>query len=355
MPQILDEVCEKAARRRIPLTVHLDLTWRCNARCIHCYLPDHGDGEMTTAQVLRLIEELAGAGTLFLLISGGEALLRSDLFEIVERARALSFAVVLKTNGALIDDQAAARLAGLNLYRVDVSLYSHRAEVHDAVTRLPGSWQRSVRAIQRLTAAGLKVRVVNVLMKANTGHAAAVHGLARSFGASYALDPTVTPRLDGDRTVTSLGLDLDALRSALSEPFLAGVVRDWCEADGLPRAVRDGLLCSAGHYSCYVSPRGELFPCIQLPLPCGNVCQPGFKQAWGSQNMEAIRALRLDDLKDCQGCALLAACTRCPGLALMEGNLTGKSTLDCRKASALASALRPARHLDAPRSHEPAR
>jgi radical SAM protein with 4Fe4S-binding SPASM domain len=342
MPQILDEVCEKAARRRIPLTVHLDLTWRCNAHCIHCYLPDHGAGEMATAQVLHLIEELAGAGTLFLLISGGEALLRPDLFEIIERARALSFAVVLKTNGTLIDDQAAGRLAGLSLYRLDVSLYSHRAEVHDAITRLAGSWRRSVRAIQRLTAAGLKVRVVNVLMKANTGDEAALHEFARSLGASYTLDPTVTPRLDGDRTVTSLGLGLDELRSAFSEPFLAGVIRDLCEADGLPQAVRDSLLCSAGHYSCYVSPSGELFPCIQLPLSCGNVCEPGFKQAWGSQNMEAIRSLRLNDLKDCKGCALLATCTRCPGLALMEGDLAGKSTLDCLKATALATVISPA-------------
>jgi radical SAM protein with 4Fe4S-binding SPASM domain len=103
--------------------------------------------------------------------------------------------------------------------------------------------------------------------------------------------------------------------------------------------VRDSLLCSAGHYSCYVSPSGELFPCIQLPLSCGNVCEPGFKQAWGSQDMEAIRSLRFNDLKDCKGCALLATCTRCPGLALMEGDLAGKSTLDCLKATALATVI----------------
>jgi radical SAM protein with 4Fe4S-binding SPASM domain len=343
MGQILDELCAKAAGRRVPLTVQVDLTWRCNAQCVHCYLPDHAAEGATTEQVAGLLEQLAAAGTLFLVLSGGEVLLRPDLFDILERARSLSFAVVLKTNGTLIDQQAAERLAALGLLRVDISLYSHRGEVHDAISRLPGSWRRSVEAIRRLVSAGVRVRVVNVLMKTNAGDAAAVRELADSLGASYTIDPTVTPRLDGDGAVTRLGLDPEQLETALSDPFLAGALSTLCEMQDVPANTADEQLCSAGHFSCYVSPAGDMFPCVQLPLPCGNVYQGGFGRAWRSQQMEMIRSMRVGDLKDCGGCPLVAICTRCPGLALMEGNLAGKSTLDCLKATVVASVVSRAR------------
>ena len=107
MSTILQNLNSKAIQLGIPLAVHLDVTWRCNERCVHCYL-DHDDlGEMTYDEIEGLLTQMAGAGVFFLTISGGEPLLRRDLFAIIRRARDLTFNVKLKTNGILIHEQGS--------------------------------------------------------------------------------------------------------------------------------------------------------------------------------------------------------------------------------------------------------
>ena len=118
--------------------MQLDLTYRCNERCVHCYL-DHDDhGEMTTAEIKHLLDEMADAGVFILTLSGGEIFLRKDFFELLEHARRLMFCVKLKTNAVLIREREAARIRDLGVESVQISIYSHRPEVHDAITTDPG-------------------------------------------------------------------------------------------------------------------------------------------------------------------------------------------------------------------------
>src|SRR6202162_2529402 len=115
MSTILQNLNSKAIQLGIPLGVHLDLTWRCNERCVHCYL-DHDDlGEMTYDEIEGLLTQMAAAGVFFLIIRGGEPLLRTDLFAIIRRARELTFNVKLKTNGILIREKEAARICALGV------------------------------------------------------------------------------------------------------------------------------------------------------------------------------------------------------------------------------------------------
>src|SRR6202453_3143965 len=102
MSVLMQEMSERAQRLGVPFSAQLDLTYRCNERCVHCYL-DHDDhGEMTTAEIKSLLDQLADAGVFYLTISGGEILMRRDFFEILEYARKRTFSVKLKTNGILI-------------------------------------------------------------------------------------------------------------------------------------------------------------------------------------------------------------------------------------------------------------
>ena len=104
---LIEEMNQKATARGIPLGAHLDITWRCNERCVHCYLDHDGKDEMSTDEIKDVIRQLADAGTFFLSISGGEPLLRRDCFEILEYARALRFNVKLKTNAVMIGPKQA--------------------------------------------------------------------------------------------------------------------------------------------------------------------------------------------------------------------------------------------------------
>ncbi len=335
MSGLLQELTEKALAKNVPLSVQLDLTYRCNERCVHCYL-DHDDhGEMTTAEIKHLLDEMAEAGVFVLSLSGGEIFLRKDLFEILEYARfQRQFCVKLKTNAIMIREREAARLREIGVESIQISIYSHRPEVHDGITLVPGSLQRSLTAARFLKSQGLRVIFANVLMVQNARDYQGVRDLAQELGVESTLDPTITPMMDGNRSVLSLGADQTTLRGVFRDQGLVGDVDEFCAipAPGDEDSLA-ALPCSAGHTACYVSPYGDVFPCVQFPLPTGNVRKQKFLDIWRhSDKMNEVRAIRLRDLTTCTSCTHVGSCTRCPGLAFMEGNMRGPSSQDCEKS-----------------------
>jgi len=337
MSGLLEEMTERALAKNIPLSVQLDLTYRCNERCVHCYL-DHDDhGEMTTSEIKQLLDEMADAGVFILTLSGGEIFLRRDFFEILEYARwQRQFCVKLKTNAIMIRETEAARLREIGVESIQISIYSHHPEVHDAITLVPGSLRRSLDAARFLKSQGLRVIFANVLMAQNLQDYQGVRALADELGVESTLDPTVTPMMDGDRSILSLGVDHQALQNVFRDQGLVGNVDEFCTiaAPGDDNSLAS-LPCSASHTACYVSPYGDVFPCVQFPLPTGNVRKERFLNIWRySDRMNDVRSIRLKDLTTCTSCTHVASCTRCPGLAFMEGNMRGPSSQDCEKSFA---------------------
>ncbi|MBZ5687289.1 MAG: radical SAM protein [Acidobacteriia bacterium] len=337
MNGLLEQMTEKALARNIPLSVQLDLTYRCNERCVHCYLDHEDHGEMTTAEIKHLLDEMADAGVFILTLSGGEIFLRKDFFEILEYARLeRQFCVKLKTNAIMIHERQAARIRDIGVESIQISIYSHRAEVHDAITLVPGSLQRSLDAARFLKSQGLRVIFANVLMVQNLQDYQGVRALAEKLGIECTLDPTITPMMDGDRSVLQLGVSHDELRQVFRDRGLVGDVEEFCTiAAPADEDALSALPCSAGHTTCYVSPYGEVFPCVQFPLPTGNVRNQRFLDIWRhSERMKEVRSIRLKDLTTCTSCSHVGSCSRCPGLAFMEGNMRGPSSQDCEKSLA---------------------
>jgi radical SAM protein with 4Fe4S-binding SPASM domain len=336
MSGLLQQMTEKALALNIPLSVQLDLTYRCNERCVHCYL-DHDDhGEMTTEEIKHLLDEMAGAGVFILTLSGGEIFIRKDFFEILEYARRLTFCVKLKTNAILIREPEAARIRDLGVESIQISIYSHRPEVHDAITLVRGSLERSLDAIRFLKSQGLRVVMANVLMVQNLQDYTGVRALADELGVECTLDPTITPMMDGNRSVLSLSVDQSALQQVFRDTGLVGNVDEFCAiAAPADENALSSLPCSASHTTCYVSPYGDVFPCVQFPLPTGNVRKQRFLDIWRhSDQMNEVRSIRIKDLTTCTQCSHVSNCSRCPGLAFMEGNMRGPSTQDCEKSFA---------------------
>ena len=331
---LMSEAGQKAFKLGVPLTVQMDVTYRCNERCVHCYL-DHDDhGEMTTAEIKGVLEQLAEAGVFFLNFSGGEVFMRRDFMELVEYARRLMFSVKIKTNAVMIHEKEARRIRELAVDTVQISVYSHRAEVHDAITKLPRSFERTMRAIGFLRDQGLKVTIANVLMTANSSDHIGVQKMAAELGVHYTLDPTITPMMDGDTSVLSLRIPGEELPDIFRNPALVGNQEEFC-APPKPVSAEDleGYSCSAGHSFCYISPYGDVFPCVQFPLPTGNLRQQKFLDIWNfSPQMNEVRSIRAKDLTVCSSCAHVGSCSRCPGLAYMEGSMRGPSTADCEKS-----------------------
>jgi radical SAM protein with 4Fe4S-binding SPASM domain len=331
---LIFEMNQRALELGVPMSVHLDITYRCNERCVHCYLDHEDHGEMTTSEIKGILDQLTDAGVFFLTLSGGEVLMRRDFFDIVAHARGLLLNVKVKTNGVMIHETEARRLRELGVEQIQISVYSHRPEVHDAITKLPGSLKRTISAIRFLSSQGLKVSIASVLMTANLSDTAGVMALAKELGVAYNLDPTVTPKMDGDTSVLALRAPSSELKRVYGNEALVGDVEKFCAPPPPPDDdIMEGYPCSAGHTSCYVSPYGDVFPCVQFPLPSGNLRRQKFLDIWrDSAQLKEVRSIRAKDLPTCSTCSHVGTCSRCPGLAYVEGNMRGPSTADCESS-----------------------
>ena len=303
-------------------------------KCRHCYVVGaEGGGEMSGGQVVAALEKLARAGVLFLTFTGGEPLARDDFFEIAERARELNYSVRVFTNGTLIDRAAADRLAALNLFEVGVSVYGVREETHEAITGVAGSFRKTMASLRLLSERGVRLALKTVIMKPNFGEYGGLIELAGKFGARYVFDPTVFPRDDGDKAPLALRLDDGQLETTLKDkrfyPRGEGEVER--AAPGAPAVCR-GPVCNLSFISLGVSPEGDVYPCIQLKRPVGNI---------NSDSMDLINTQYCINVPNittvladtCYNCKLRDNCTRCPGLAELEdGDINGKSEWACRIA-----------------------
>ncbi len=337
---IMNRLVSLSIRRHIPLNVHFDITYRCNERCIHCYL-DHDDhGEMTTDEIKRVLDELKAVGTLFMTFSGGEIFVRNDCFRILEYAHKLHFDISIKTNGLGTDAERARRLREIGVRRVQLSVYSADAAVHDEITKVKGSFVRTMEAVKRFRDAGLVTKIACPIMPHNSGGYRELVNMAADLGVPYVIDMTITGKLDGDMSLLALRQSSDDLKGMLSDPLFKPNDCDESSmeiAEGLVETYHD-IPCSAGHNSVYISPYGDVWPCVQMPIPAGNLRQKSFSEIWfGSPELKRVREVQDTLVPICSSCDLRRYCERCPGLALTEqGDYNGPSARACELAETKA-------------------
>jgi radical SAM protein with 4Fe4S-binding SPASM domain len=329
---------ERAARELIPLDVSLELTWRCNFRCRHCYIPDlHAPDGVSTPRLLELLEELAGIGTLFLALTGGEPLLRRDWDVVARRARELGFQVTLLTNGSLVDERAADILAELAV-QVEVSFHSSDPVVFDRVTARTGSAARVLEGVERLRDRGVSVELAVALSRLNPDAAIGVPRLAETLGVEARVYTTIVAAKDGNRSPLELRLPApDAVR-------LSGGRDGGCHLpdEATVHPAGDGPLCAAGVRYANITAAGDVLACNILPDPAGNINHASFREIWErSPQLQRLRAIRRPDLRVCSSCSKFPYCGRCHARALVEdGDILGPCSASCDHAAALEDVAR---------------
>jgi radical SAM protein with 4Fe4S-binding SPASM domain len=329
---------DHAARELIPLDVSLELTWRCNFRCRHCYIPDfHASDGVPTPRLLELLEELSDMGTLFLALTGGEPLLRRDWEVIARRARGLGFLVTLLSNASLVDEPIADTLAELAA-QVQVSFHSSDPEVFDRVTGRNGSFDRVVEGVKRLRDRSVAVELTVPVSRLNPDGAAGVPRLAEELGVEARVHTTIVAAKDGGLAPLDLRLPApDSVR-------LAGGPGNGCPIpdEASEHAAGDGPLCAAGVRYANITAAGDVLACNVLPGPAGNINRTSFGEIWKeSPRLQRIRSIRRSDLSKCSTCAKLPYCGRCHAQALVEdGDILGPSSAACAFAEALEDAAR---------------
>jgi radical SAM protein with 4Fe4S-binding SPASM domain len=342
----------RASVEPLPLVTTLELTARCNLSCAHCYInlpaedPEARARELSTAEVLRILDELAAEGCLWLLLTGGEPLLRPDFREIHAHAKRRGLLVTLNTNGVAITASLAEFLAEWPPLLVEISLYGATAATYERVTRSPGSFQRCLDGIELLRARGIPVGLKSVCTTDNQHELEAMAAYARARDLEFRFDSEIMCRLDGDRAPTRLRLQPE--EAVARDRSDAGRWQAWIDrarsaggpAPRVPAAAageRNG--CGAGRFTAHVDAFGRLSACMTARTPSYDLRHGSVREGWRDFMPGAVAQLWPSSWP-CATCDVAAVCNRCPSWSELEcGNRERPAEYLCTMARLRASAI----------------
>ncbi len=296
-----------------PSLVSWNLTRKCNLRCPHCYMEGGraAEHELTTEECLGLLDELRTLGTEMVILTGGEPLLRRDIYDIARYASELGMWVVMGTNGVLIDDRVAQKMVECGVKGVGISIDSIDPAKHDSFRGGPDAWKYSVRALEICRANGLQVLVQTTVMDMNYDEIPSLIDFAREKGAwsfnLYFLVQTGRGQQMNDLTARQTHSMLSELVDAQDRhrPML---VRSKCAPQFKQIAYERGRAglesggCMAGTEYARITPNGDVTPCPYMTVVAGNIREQSFTNIW--RDSPVLGELR--DVKKLKG-----RCGRC--------------------------------------------
>ena len=279
--------------------------------------------ELTAKDWVFLAREAVANGTVFLLLTGGEPLLRPDFFDIYEPIRAMGLSLVLFTNGTLLTREVARRLASRPPNRLEITLYGASQSAYETITGVPGSYARCVAGMDSLRSAGVPFSLKTTLNNHNIAELDAMKAMAREWGVVFAPSWLVTPRRDRKESC------LAAYRLQPHQVVALEAAQPW---DTAPAPHPAGAFsCHAGTASYVVNAAGEMNVCMDLPRPAARVLECGFRAAW-----ERVNRLvdSVSPQTSCTGCRLEPFCPRCPAFAWLEtGDIASAVPYFCQIAA----------------------
>jgi radical SAM protein with 4Fe4S-binding SPASM domain len=313
---------KKAAQLRIPLTGGLDLTYRCNLRCVHCYLRDYPNNmlhkEMNTKEVLSVIDEVTEAGCLYFLITGGEPFLRKDFPEIYRHAKNNGLLVTVFTNGTLITDEILELFIGLPPRVVEISLYGATASTYEKITGLSGSYEKCLDGIRRLLDNKINVGLKTILMTLNRHEFFDIENMAKELGVKFRFDAAIFPRFNGDKTPLNLRVTPgDAAEKDFSDKEKVRKWKKYFDRSGEPLSSDKLYNCGAGVTGFHIDPYGYLKPCIMINNISYNLLGGNFLTGWRDV-ISGILDKKAGNVSSCNQCENRHLCDFCPAFFALE-------------------------------------
>jgi radical SAM protein with 4Fe4S-binding SPASM domain len=261
---------------------------------------------------------MAAAGCLWLLMSGGEPLLRPDFREIYSYAKKQGMIITLFTNGTLLTPELADFLQEWPPFEVEITVYGRTKATYEAITRAPGSYENCLRGIDLLLARQIPLAVKTMLMTLNAHELWDLKAWAKSLGVRFRYDPALNARLDGGKEPLAFRLSpAEAVEFEVRDAERFQGWQKFIEAHQEVHA-RDRLYtCGAGVSSLHLDPYGEMFICGMSRAAGFNLTQRSFREGW-EEFIPGVRAQRPQGDYPCNRCSLLALCDQCPAWAQLE-------------------------------------
>jgi len=325
-----------------PRILAWETTAACNLKCKHCRgssTADSADGELTTEESKKLLEQIRETGTPIIILSGGEPLMREDIFEIARYGTDLGFRMTLATNGVPVTEEIARKIKDAGIQRVSISL-DGREQTHDAFRMISGCFARSMKGIENLKKAGVEFQINTTVSRFNVHEMEDVHNFAKEVGAVahhfFFLVPTGRGAELSEFEITpeeyeialewlyDLSKKTDLQIRPTCAPHYFRIMRQHAKREGIEitpqthglNAMTKG--CLGGISFGFISSVGEVNPCGYLPVSAGNVRKQSFKSIW--ENAKVFNDLRnyAAYKGKCGACEYKTVCGGCRARAYSE-------------------------------------
>ncbi len=309
---------------KTPLTINWSLSYSCNFSCSHCYSRGSNISEVTTDEIMRVVDKISAAKIPFINFGGGEPLLIKDLLEITKYAVSKNLNVSMNSNGFLLDKNMAIGLKDAGFATVGISIDSAVPEIHDTFRNMKGSFEKATAALQNLRDAGVKTTMSSVISKINHKDFQSFVTIAEKYDVSQLFlhnfkctgkgfdnreEFDLSPEEWKEFYIEALAYknsnkDIDI---SFDDPVMAHV-------DGFDRnALVKGSTC--GKVSLHIRPNGDITPCGFIDIVIGNIITDDIKDIWN--NSEVLGKMRN---KTPQG-----KCTSCASYEECVGGCTARS------------------------------
>lgn len=311
-----------AWKKKIPSRVMFELTYKCNFRCIHCYVsPDKKQKELTTEEVFLILDQLKDAGTFHIGFTGGEPLLRRDIFKILDHAKICGFRISLLTNGYLIDKNIAKRIAslGTSLNRVDISVLGAREKTFEKITGVRGSFDKVMESIKLLKNEGVDVQVKATLMKPNKDEFLKIKNLADRMRCLFRYGSMVSRKANGRDIASQYQVSPDEVfrikRQLAGDKKVIDEKEDGCRVLKTKTPGRKSLFhCGAGQTEVTISPYGQMNFCLEIHYPQYNILKNSLRDCW-EKLKDLVENIKLPKEYECGTCEIARFCRWCPAKA----------------------------------------
>ncbi|NLN76656.1 MAG: heme b synthase [Armatimonadetes bacterium] len=324
--------------------VFWETTTSCNLKCIHCRasaVEDRSPDELSLAQSRELLSDIASFAKPVIVLSGGEPLVRADIYDIAKYGTDLGLRMVLATNGTTVDAEVVRKLTDSGIRRISISLDGADAQTHDSFRGLAGAFEDALRGVEHCTTLGMPVQINTTVAKHNLRQLPDILKLTESIGACalhlFLLVPTGCGKEISGREMISpdeyeevlnwlydRSKDASIALKATCAPHYFRVMRQRARAEGVKitaethgfEAMTKG--CLAGTAVCFVSYKGDVYPCGYFPVSAGNVLQRPMSEIWNESDL--FKSLR--DTSQLHGkcghCGYVNVCGGCRARAYAE-------------------------------------
>ena len=344
-----------------PITIVWNFTNRCNLNCLHCHQdssPTPSEPELTTPQTFKVIDNMSNAGVAILTFSGGEPLLRKDLYDAIKRADDAGMLCTIASNGILITHEVAIKLSKIGIKRVEIGLDGAKAETHDFLRNKPGSFEAAINGIRNCAAVGFdELAVTMTLHSKNISELEDTMNLAEKLGVTRFYLNRLIP---AGRGIDALHLDATASEKikalhALYDKFYRSILDGHgmqCYARGMTYYARLGHErskgqvftvsealsghekmfeekfgadvskivrrlstgfggCSTGLTYAGLTASGDLLPCVPAPIKLGNLLEQNLEDIWVHNELLNHIRNRKELKGSCKACAYGCLCGGC--------------------------------------------